>query len=538
MLVTFPTRKSWSEHELTQHRICHDLKCHLCPTRFTAENTLSEHFQLKHDLSQRHSKLLAASSLAKSSERVSAKEEQCPLCLQSDWSDQRKFVTHLGRHLEEIALSVLPREVDCDSDQQSDGCGTSEDTDAPWSPSCQLNKKEKDGGAQRSKSTRRVSFNMTKGAPKRYEYYSFIKSDSWRVADRIKISAPQEILEKTVAKGKKSSSVLDTLKKMSPDRRAQIDRLLNQKNLGEENKDAQWHCVFIDSPSPQDKDIGGKRIREHRKMNVIVAQHLSAGRAKSASGEKNKSFAGERSDINDPLKPKDKAKDKDQPSKGGKDGKDGNDRRDDPFDSKLLFTNAAIPMDKHGPISGYPPQQQPFDPGMGHPFDPPGAQPMGAFQTSPPEGNQLCGDRFSQPQPGHQLHHGLEIEILDDPPPPLNGANNFFYADDRLPPGEGHNHPPCKLPHFQQPHINEFSGPRPPSKLLKGHMQPWEDDLPSEQNSDSRAESTENYHDRNSSRMAVKREQPKRDSPGQFCCDHPDCQSTGPPTFMSSREWK
>jgi Myb-like DNA-binding domain len=136
MLVTFPTRKSWSEHELTQHRIWHNLKCHLCSTRLTAENTLSEHLQLKHDLPQRLSKLFATSSLAKSSERVSLKEEQCPLCLQR-WSDQRKFVTHLGRHLEEIALSVLPREVDCDSDQQSDDCGTSEDANAPWSPSCQ-----------------------------------------------------------------------------------------------------------------------------------------------------------------------------------------------------------------------------------------------------------------------------------------------------------------------------------------------------------------------------------------------------------------
>jgi hypothetical protein len=323
-------------------------------------------------------------------------------------------------------------------------------------------KKANNGGAQRSKSTRRVSFKTTKGAPKHYEYYSFNKSDNWRVADRIKISAPQEELEKTVAKGKKSSSVLDNLKKMSRDRRAQIDRLLDQKNLGEVNKDAQWHCVFIDSPSPQDKEVGGKRIREHREMNVIVAQHLSAGRAKSASGEKNKSFAGERSDINDPLKPKDKIKDKDQPSKGGKDGKDGNDRRDDPFDRKPLFTDTGIPMDKHGPIPGYPPPNQPFDPGMGYPYDPPGAQPMGAIQTSPPGGNQLYGDPLSQPQPGHQLHHG--IEIFDDPPPPLNGANNFFHADDRLPPGGGHNYPPDQYPHFQPPHTNEFNGPQPPSR--------------------------------------------------------------------------
>jgi hypothetical protein len=357
-------------------------------------------------------------------------------------------------------------------------------------------KKEKDSGAQRSKSTRRVSFNMTKGAPKRYEYYSFIKSDSWRVAHRFKIQAPQEELQKTVSKVKKSSLVLDTLKKMSPDRRAQIDRLLDQKNLGPENKDAQWHCVFIDSPSPQVREVGGKRIREHRKMNVIVAQHVSAGRPKSASGEKNKSFAGERSDINDPLKPKDKAKDKNQPWKGGKDGKDGNDRRDDPFDTKPLFTDTGIPIDQHGPIPGYPPQQQPFDPGMGHHFGPPGAQPMGDFQPSPPGGNQLPGDPLSQPQPGHQLPYGMEV--FDDSHLLPNGANNVFHVDDRLPPGLGPMHPSEQYPHFQQPHINEFDGPRPrsrkqtngpivvrnPSKGRRHHPKNWVNDNSSRESDD------------------------------------------------------
>ena len=49
--------------------------------------------------------------------------------MQKGWSNHDRFVKHLGRHLEEIALSVLPREVDSDSDQESDADQVPEDAD-------------------------------------------------------------------------------------------------------------------------------------------------------------------------------------------------------------------------------------------------------------------------------------------------------------------------------------------------------------------------------------------------------------------------
>ncbi len=331
--------------------------------------------------------------------------------------------------------------------------------------------KEKDGGAHKAKSIPRVSFNTTtKGTPRHYEYYEFKKRDDWSVADRVKIAAPQEELEKTVSRGKKSSSVLESLKKMSPDRRAQVDRLLDQKNLNEESKDTQWHCVFIDSPNPKDKDIGGKRIREHKTMNVVVAQHILPGRAKSTSHERSKSFVGERSDVTEPLKVKDKAKDKDKQSKGGKESKDGKDHLADPFDSNKLFNDHGVPLDKHGPIPGYPPQPPRFDQGMGQPFGPPGGQPfgppggqpMGAFQPTGPAYNPMYGDPFTQPSPGQKLPHG--IEILGDPIPPQNGANNVFNLDDLLTPEQGPTHPHDQHPQFQRPHLNNFQEARAPPR--------------------------------------------------------------------------
>jgi hypothetical protein len=120
MLVTFPSRKMWSEHELMQHLTRQSWKCQLCSNTFTAENILAEHLQLTHDLSEQHCKLLVASSPTESLGPRSAKDEQCPLCLQKGWTNRCKFITHKGRHLEEIALSVLPREFEADSDGQSD----------------------------------------------------------------------------------------------------------------------------------------------------------------------------------------------------------------------------------------------------------------------------------------------------------------------------------------------------------------------------------------------------------------------------------
>jgi hypothetical protein len=38
--------------------------------------------------------------------------KSCPLCLKDGWSSHRSYFAHVGRHLEEVALAVLPLEVD------------------------------------------------------------------------------------------------------------------------------------------------------------------------------------------------------------------------------------------------------------------------------------------------------------------------------------------------------------------------------------------------------------------------------------------
>jgi hypothetical protein len=51
---------------------------------------------------------------------IAPEELKCPLCLKSSWTSQRKFVTHLGRHMEDIALASLPTDVGSDSNAGSD----------------------------------------------------------------------------------------------------------------------------------------------------------------------------------------------------------------------------------------------------------------------------------------------------------------------------------------------------------------------------------------------------------------------------------
>lgn len=41
-------------------------------------------------------------------------KQKCPLCGETDWPSERKFITHVGRHMEDVALSSLPREIDSD----------------------------------------------------------------------------------------------------------------------------------------------------------------------------------------------------------------------------------------------------------------------------------------------------------------------------------------------------------------------------------------------------------------------------------------
>ncbi|ERF71531.1 hypothetical protein EPUS_00520 [Endocarpon pusillum Z07020] len=106
-------------------------------------------------------------------------------------------------------------------------------------------KREKDVNFRTLQSRRKVSPAHTRATPMRYKYYVFTRTENWKVADKVEIIAPQEELERKVAKGKKSHSVLEAMKNMSPDRRAQIHRLLTEKNLANEHGDAVSGNAFL-----------------------------------------------------------------------------------------------------------------------------------------------------------------------------------------------------------------------------------------------------------------------------------------------------
>jgi hypothetical protein len=351
-----------------------------------------------------------------------------------------------------------------------------------------LNDKEKDVNSRIFQSRRKISSAHPRIPPMRYEYLVFTKTEDWRVADMVQITAPQDELERKVAKGKKTHSVLEAMKKMSSERRAQITRLLSEKNLAKKHGDAEWQCVFIDSPSPRTKTVNGKTVREHLRMDVIIAQHILFDEVKASSPGRSMSFIGRRSDINEPLRPEEKAteKSKAKPYQAGKEAKSGKEEREDPLDRDRLFNEDGRPLDKNGPIPEYLPQQVPqevpqqlpqqlpqhlpqhlpqqlpqqlphhlpFNQGMGQPFGPQRGQHVGSSQPTGPAVNPVFGDPFAHPAPTSKLPHN--IEILNDPLPPPNGANGVFPVHNLPPHEQGNMHPYPPPPQFQHPHVDNI----------------------------------------------------------------------------------
>jgi hypothetical protein len=68
-----------------------------------------------------HKQFLAAASAARVQVQKPVIDEQCPLCLKSGLTSVRAFTAHVGRHMEGIALTSLPRndESDPEADDES-----------------------------------------------------------------------------------------------------------------------------------------------------------------------------------------------------------------------------------------------------------------------------------------------------------------------------------------------------------------------------------------------------------------------------------
>jgi hypothetical protein len=145
LLSTYPTRKLWAEHEFATHRSHQQYECHDCSRTFSEESEFIDHISDDHQYKElNHTQLLATISAAKKSVLKPLSDQACPLCYKKSWTLQRDFVTHLGRHLEEIALSSLPRDAGSESDSNS-GSDT-DDTNAVSRPYFEAHKFETSWG--------------------------------------------------------------------------------------------------------------------------------------------------------------------------------------------------------------------------------------------------------------------------------------------------------------------------------------------------------------------------------------------------------
>ena len=118
-LAQFPNRAAWAEHEFSQHRITQSWSCPKCPQAFNNVPRWQNHIQERHCLFLSDRNLNIAKDMACKTEATRIEDDECPLCRIVLGKPRRAFVKHVGRHMEEIALMALPRNVEEDSEEGS-----------------------------------------------------------------------------------------------------------------------------------------------------------------------------------------------------------------------------------------------------------------------------------------------------------------------------------------------------------------------------------------------------------------------------------
>ena len=117
-LVTFPSRRLWADHEFSHHHAFDVWDCKDCLKEFGSEQSYIKQVELDHYISSDGQPMQILLNSAKRSVSKQVEDQECPLCLQTCFNSRRLLTKHLGGHMEEIALSSLPREVESDIDEE------------------------------------------------------------------------------------------------------------------------------------------------------------------------------------------------------------------------------------------------------------------------------------------------------------------------------------------------------------------------------------------------------------------------------------
>ena len=120
---SFGTRKSWNDHEFSVHRTTKIWICNDCAARFSERDLFREHAYSNHGNVLMRNQLEALVNSAEKRVGI-AEDNKCPFCYELPGTQSRAFAMHVGRHMEEIALAVLPRDSEFVDDQSSAGSFT------------------------------------------------------------------------------------------------------------------------------------------------------------------------------------------------------------------------------------------------------------------------------------------------------------------------------------------------------------------------------------------------------------------------------
>jgi hypothetical protein len=93
--------------------------CHVCSFECKSIPEWQDHLCRQHDTAFSGPLAQVALDAAEKRSELEIKDQQCPFCLSISAITRRDFVTHVGRHMEEVALATLP--IDEPSDASDAG---------------------------------------------------------------------------------------------------------------------------------------------------------------------------------------------------------------------------------------------------------------------------------------------------------------------------------------------------------------------------------------------------------------------------------
>jgi hypothetical protein len=191
-------------------------------------------------------------------------EDACPFCSAKAFTSLKDFHSHVGQHMEVVALTWIP--------------GAPENSSSPRVTAPRKDSRQPKSLDEKSRTdTLRMGI---KGTPYMHcptdqlEFYTFEKIDDWSKAMKHRINAPTtEILQKMKV-AKTGEEIAKQLLEMNPLRRGQIDHLLQQRLSNELDAQAEWDCVHVSETNVVTKKKKGRLVRDVRSMDVIIARTL------------------------------------------------------------------------------------------------------------------------------------------------------------------------------------------------------------------------------------------------------------------------